>query len=35
MWQTIKVGFHKLGSPPIFYRVCQVLSPWIWAGFAV
>ncbi len=35
IWQKIKVGFHKLGSPPIFYRLCQVLSPWLWAGFAV
>lgn len=35
IWQNIKVGFHKLGSPPIFYRVCQVCSPWLWAGFAI
>ena len=35
IWHKIKVGFHKLGSPPIFYRVCQVVSPWLWAGFAV
>jgi heme exporter protein C len=35
IWKTIKVGFHRLGSPPTFFRLCQVLSPWLWAGFAV
>jgi len=34
-FQTIKVGFHRLGSPPTFYRLCRRLSPWLWAGFAV
>ncbi len=34
-FQRLKVAFHRLGSPPIFYRLCQRLSPWLWAGFAV
>ena len=35
IWKKIKVGFHKLGSPPVFYRVCQVVAPWLWAGAAI
>ncbi len=35
IWKTIKVNFHRLGSPPTFYRLAQVLAPWLWAGFAV
>src|SRR5699024_123761 len=29
----LKVGFHRLGSPPTFHKLCRVLSPWLWAGF--
>src|SRR5699024_9441926 len=35
IFQRLKVGFHRLGSPPTFYRLCRVLSPWLWAGFLV
>ncbi|MDR9389071.1 MAG: heme ABC transporter permease [Wenzhouxiangella sp.] len=31
MWTKLKIAFHKLGSPPIFYRVAQALIPWLWA----
>ncbi len=34
-FHTLKVGFHRLGSPPTFYRLCRRLAPWLWAGFAV
>jgi len=34
IWQKIKIGFHRLGSPPTFDRVCRTLSPWLWAAFA-
>ncbi len=33
--QRLKVGFHRLGSPPTFHKLCRVLSPWLWAGFMV
>ncbi|QKK02884.1 MAG: heme ABC transporter permease [Pseudomonadota bacterium] len=33
--QRIKVGFHRMGSPPTFYRIGQRLAPWLWAGFAL
>jgi len=35
IYQRIKVGFHRLGSPPTFYRICRRLAPWLWAGFAL
>jgi len=35
MFEKLKVGFHRLGSPPTFYRLCRRLSPWFWAGFAL
>lgn len=35
IWTTLKVGFHKLGTPLVFYRLSSVLPPWLWAGFAV
>lgn len=35
MWKTIKVGFHKLGSPAIFYRISGAMIPWLWAIFAI
>lgn len=31
MWKKLKIAFHKLGSPAIFYRFCQTLIPWLWA----
>lgn len=34
-FQRLKVAFHRLGSPPFFHTVCRVLSPWLWAGFAL
>lgn len=30
MWKKIKVAFHKLGSPLVFYRFAQRLIPWLW-----
>ena len=27
--------FHKMGSPPWFYRFSGKLLPWLWAGFAL
>ncbi len=33
IWKTIKVGFHRLGSPPTFDRVCRTISPWLWVAF--
>ena len=30
MWTQIKLAFHKLGSPLIFYRFAQTLIPWLW-----
>ncbi len=35
IWHKFKVGFHRLGSPPTFYRLASILAPWLWAGFAV
>lgn len=35
MWRQIQTGFHRLGSPPTFYRLSGILIPWLWAGFAV
>ncbi len=31
MWKRLKLAFHKLGSPPIFYRFAQTLIPWLWS----
>jgi len=31
MWTQIKIAFHKLGSPLVFYRFSQTLIPWLWA----
>jgi heme exporter protein C len=31
MWQW----FHRLGSPPAFYRLSETLLPWLWAVFAL
>lgn len=30
MWTQIKLAFHKLGSPLIFFRFAQTLTPWLW-----
>ena len=35
MWKKLKIAFHKLGSPPVFYRVAQTLIPWLWAATGV
>ncbi|MDT8410044.1 MAG: heme ABC transporter permease [Wenzhouxiangellaceae bacterium] len=35
IWKTLKLWFHKLGSPPSFYRFAKIVAPWLWAGFAV
>ena len=29
MWQTIKRGYHQLGSPRYFYRFTSVVLPWL------
>ncbi len=34
-WKKLKIGFHRLGSPPVFFRLCNRLVPWLWAGFAL
>lgn len=31
--RRLKTEFHRLGSPPNFYRISRLLSPWLWAGF--
>ncbi|WP_376696845.1 heme ABC transporter permease [Wenzhouxiangella sp. EGI_FJ10305] len=33
IFHRLKVGFHRLGSPPTFHKLCRILSPWLWAGF--
>jgi len=33
--QSLKTGFHRLGSPPTFHRLCRTLSPWLWIGFLI
>ena len=35
IWKTIKVAFHRLGSPASFYRFSTLVSPWLWAGFVL
>jgi len=35
VFHSLKVGFHRLGSPPNFYRLCTRLAPWLWAGFVI
>ena len=35
IWKTLKLWFHKLGSPPLFSRFARTLSPWLWAGFTI
>ena len=35
IWKTVKLWFHKLGSPPLFSRFARTLSPWLWAGFTI
>lgn len=32
-FHRLKVGFHRLGSPPTFHKLCRVVSPWLWGGF--
>jgi len=34
-FHRLKVAFHRLGSPPTFFRLTRLLPPWLWAGFAV
>lgn len=31
----VKVFYHKLGSPPHFYRIAGRIIPWSWAAFAL
>ena len=33
IWQSIKLAFHKLGSPPVFSVFARRLAPWLWAAF--
>ncbi|MDT8450064.1 MAG: heme ABC transporter permease [Wenzhouxiangellaceae bacterium] len=35
IWKTLKLWFHKLGSPPTFYRFARVVAPWLWGGFVL
>ena len=35
IWQSIKLAFHKLGSPPVFSAFARRLAPWLWGAFLV
>ncbi len=35
MWKKIKLAFHKLGSPALFYGFATRLTPWLWGAFAI